>query len=300
MKRWVSLLVPLVVLALAIYLFRDQLGFVRRGLVELAGASWWLIVLGFVCALGSLYAMSSVQRVLFEATGVTVGRWESFSVTMSANAWSTTFPGGAAFSTAYQYTQQRQWGATALGIGWYIIFSATLSTVWLVALALSGLAGLSGAAGDSPTTNILPLILTGVFLIVVSVVLYVVSRTHPKLAQINLSVGTFATAAGWSLSNWLLDIAAFWLCLLALGIQPPVIAVFAAYAVAKIVGTVQVTPGGLGPVEAAMIAALAATGITSSTAVGAVFAYRLVSFIAITLVGWALYAFRSFATHVSQ
>ncbi|MDY6050326.1 MAG: YbhN family protein [Corynebacterium sp.] len=293
MKRWVSIIVPIGVLALAIFLFRDQLGFVRRGLSELAAASWWLIICGFACSLASLYAMSAVQRVLFTATGVRVSAGESFSLTMSANAWSTTFPGGAAFSTAYQYSQQRRWGATALAIGWYIIFSATLSTVWLIAIAMSTLA-LTGMSVANFSVG--PLLLTGFFLLVVSLILYLVSVKHPKLAQIQLAPLPFVTAAGWSLANWLLDIAALWLCLSALDIHPSIVAVFAAYAVAKIVGTVQVTPGGLGPVEAAMIAALSTAGITSSTAVGAVFAYRLVSFVAITVTGWVLYGIRSFRT----
>ena len=49
-----------------------------------------------------------------------------------------------------------------------------------------------------------------------------------------------------------------------------------AFVTAKIVGTAQITPAGLGPVEAAMTGSLVAVGMTASSAFGVVFVYRII------------------------
>ena len=60
-------------------------------------------------------------------------------------------------------------------------------------------------------------------------------------------------------------------------------------AAAKIAGAVPVTPGGLGPVEAAMVAAFVSTGVDATTAAAAVVAYRIISFALMTVIGWIIY-----------
>ena len=64
-----------------------------------------------------------------------------------------------------------------------------------------------------------------------------------------------------------------------------------AFVTSKIVGTIQATPGGLGPVEAALTGTLVAVGMTVVEAFGSVFVYRMVSFVMITLLGWVVYFF---------
>ena len=62
-----------------------------------------------------------------------------------------------------------------------------------------------------------------------------------------------------------------------------------AYLTAKLAGSAQVTPAGLGTVEAAIIATLVATGMTAVDATGAAIIYRLISFALITIIGWLIY-----------
>ena len=72
------------------------------------------------------------------------------------------------------------------------------------------------------------------------------------------------------------------LCLLAVmvafGQYVPVYYVLIAYGVANVVGTFSPTPGGLGAVEAVMIALLAGSGMESGGAVAVVLVYRLINF----------------------
>lgn len=54
-------------------------------------------------------------------------------------------------------------------------------------------------------------------------------------------------------------------------------------------GSAQITPAGLGTVEAAIIATLVATGMTAVDATGAAIIYRLISFALMTAIGWVIY-----------
>src|SRR5699024_8985471 len=120
-----------------------------------------------------------------------------------------------------------------------------------------------------------------------------------QLRTVTLSAGNFAKAATWSLFNRLFDAASLWLCVWAVTGELPWIeaspdntslaGVVLAYTTAKIVGSIQATPGGVGPVEAAYIATLVATGMTAVNAAGAVIIYRLLSFILMSLIGWVIY-----------
>ena len=105
-----------------------------------------------------------------------------------------------------------------------------------------------------------------------------------------LSRGRFALVAGWSLLNRAFDVLTLFLCVWAVtGSAPAVAGVLLAYTTAKIAGSAQVTPGGLGTVEVAIIGTLVAAGMTAVDATGAALVYRLVSFALVTAVGWVIY-----------
>jgi glycosyltransferase 2 family protein len=75
-------------------------------------------------------------------------------------------------------------------------------------------------------------------------------------------------------------------CVEAFGGGLPVAAIIAAYLVGAAIAQVAPTPGGIGAVEAALIAALTAAGLDKETAVPAVFLFRLVTFWLPILPGW--------------
>ena len=86
----------------------------------------------------------------------------------------------------------------------------------------------------------------------------------------------------------LMNIAALVLCLEAFG-TPGVSAAMVAvvYLVGSAVSSVAPTPGGVGAVEAALIAGLTTVGVQSEVAVPAVFMFRIVTFWLPILPGWA-------------
>jgi hypothetical protein len=85
--------------------------------------------------------------------------------------------------------------------------------------------------------------------------------------------------------NWLADCACLACAIKATGEPVPWAGLLLAYGAAAVAGSTGVTPGGFLIVEAALTAALAATGMAPTRALAAVLAYRLVNFWMILLGG---------------
>ncbi|MDO5669317.1 MAG: YbhN family protein [Corynebacterium sp.] len=299
MWRWVRWLAPLAILIVLAFAFRDQMPFLGDGARRLREASPWAVGAAVLTAGVSIVAMAEVMRLLLSAGGTRIPLRDTTAVTLASNSWSTTLPGGPAFSAVLTYQVQRSWGASRVLCGWFLILSSAVSTMWLV---LIGIAGVFFLGAD---VNVRSLLLTLAAMTLLSGVVYWASNnpdtlnawtrgrftgTIHQLDSVRLHPGQFALISGWSLLNRALDVATLYLCVWAISDQAPAVAgVLLAYTTAKIAGSAQVTPGGLGTVEAAIIATLVASGMTAVDATGAALIYRLVSFALITAVGWVVY-----------
>jgi uncharacterized protein (TIRG00374 family) len=78
--------------------------------------------------------------------------------------------------------------------------------------------------------------------------------------------------------RWLLDYLTLIAALYAIGASPRPSLVLLAFCAAQLLGTLPLTPGGLGFVEAGLTGTLALAGVGGAAAVVATLAYRLVSF----------------------
>jgi uncharacterized protein (TIRG00374 family) len=78
--------------------------------------------------------------------------------------------------------------------------------------------------------------------------------------------------------RWLLDYLTLVAAVYAVGARPHVSLVLLAFCTAQLLGTMPLTPGGLGFVEAGLTGTLALAGVGGGAAVVATLAYRLVSF----------------------
>jgi len=317
MWRWVRWLAPLVVLIVLALVFRDRMPFIGEGVRLLRDASPWAVAAAVVAALTSILAMAEVMRLLLDAGGTPVPLRRTAAITLASNSWSTSLPGGPAFSAVLTYQVQRGWGASRLLCGWFLVLSSAVSTMWLVVIGVAGvfflgadvnvwsllltlalMTGLSWAvwwAANHPDTlerwtrALLPRLNRLLGRAPDQGVEAAVRHMH-QLESVHLSRGRFSLVAGWSLLNRVLDALTLFLCVWAVtGSVPAVAAVLLAYTTAKLAGSAQVTPGGLGTVEAAVIATLVAAGMTAVDATAAAVVYRLVSFALITAVGWVVY-----------
>ncbi len=81
-----------------------------------------------------------------------------------------------------------------------------------------------------------------------------------------------------SLGRWLFDYLTLLAALTAVGANPNPVLVLLAFAISQMLAAVPITPGGLGIVEAGLVATLALAGIGGADALVATFAYRLFSY----------------------
>lgn len=84
-------------------------------------------------------------------------------------------------------------------------------------------------------------------------------------------------ALGWATANWLTDAAALLVVTMTVGTGVPLTALLLAYIVGQLAAAVPLTPGGVGVVEAGMVATLVAAGAPAAAATAAVLGWRLVS-----------------------
>lgn len=322
-KRALSWLIGLALLVAVLWAFREELDFISQGLGQLRHAHRGAVAVVVSAAVLSLVAMAYVMALLIRAGGVPVSLAQATAITFASNAWSTTLPAGPAFSAALTFAVQRSWGASAALCAWFLVLSAAVSTVWLVVIGLVGVV-LLGAK-----ISISSLIVSIVIMVSLTWLTFwaanhpetlrawllrrrlVRHRLRPKqreallrhisnLGKVHLTATQFSAVAFFSLANRALDMLALWACVWAATGDIPgfssaadrttLAGVALAYITAKLAGSAQITPAGLGTVEAAIIATLVATGMTAVSATAAAVVYRLISFAAMTLVGWIIYA----------
>lgn len=85
-------------------------------------------------------------------------------------------------------------------------------------------------------------------------------------------------ALGAAVGNWMFDYFALVFALIAVGVRPRLSLVLLAYAVASLLTMIPITPGGVGFVEAGLVAMLTLAGVPGESALLATLAYRVVSY----------------------
>jgi putative heme transporter len=104
----------------------------------------------------------------------------------------------------------------------------------------------------------------------------------------------WAVAAGMALLNWAGDAACLALSLTAAGLALPPRDLLLVWSAGVAAGSVYLTPGGMGTVDVALVAALAGFGVPAAGGVVGVFIYRLISLWLVLLAGWVVFLFIGF------
>lgn len=112
-----------------------------------------------------------------------------------------------------------------------------------------------------------------------------------QLESVQLGRRDLGMAFGWSLFNWIADVACLAFACYAAGGQPSLAGLTVAYAAARAVGTIPLMPGGLLVVEAVLVPGLVSSGMTLAAAISAMLIYRLVSWIFLAAIGWVVFFF---------
>lgn len=311
--RWGFVALVAIVLALEIVLSWDHL---TNAWTEIRHARWGWLVACFVVTMVSMDSFAQVQRVLLGAAEVKVRQRDSLGLILAANAVSQSLPGGQVLAPAMVYRETRRWGASAVVAAWQVVMSGLLMGAGLAVLALTGtmLAG----AKTSPFS-----VITSATLLIVFFALAQYVATHPdgvfvvgrrilgwvnnirdrsshhgverwreileQLTSVRLRTRDGVQAFGWSLVNWVTDVAALGFACYAVGGHPGIAAMCGAYAALKAVGSISPIPAGLGLVETALAVALTAAGMEASSAVAATIIYRAITLFAVVAIGWIVF-----------
>jgi uncharacterized membrane protein YbhN (UPF0104 family) len=304
-----------VVLTVEVVLVWDQLAAAWRSLCS-ADRRW--LFGGILAAAASMHSFAQIQRTLLRSAGVRVTQWRSEAAFYAANSLSTTLPGGPVLSTTFLYRQQRRWGASPVVASWQLVMSGVLQALGLALLGLGG-AFLLGARSNpfsllftlggfvallllAQAVAARPELIDGIGVRVLCWVnsvrdkpagtgLATWRRLLGQLESVSLGRRAASTAFGWSLFNWVADVACLACAAYAAGGQASVAGLTLAYAAARAAGTIPLMPGGLLVVEAVLVPGLVSSGLTLPEAISAVLIYRMVSWLLVGAVGWVVFFF---------
>ena len=286
----------------------------------LRNLKWWWVLLAVGLEVMSMASIARLQRRMLRAGGTKLPLKSALGITYAGNAISVSLPlAGPEVGTLFAYRQFQRRGATQVTAAWVVLASGVVSSLAFTVVVIGGAlvstnpaAATAGLVGG--LTLIVPLTLGLVAVRVPAVeafverlavrVLALVQRvihkpagdaaeviTHAReeVSELHLSPTSWAMVAMFALLNWLADAGCLAAAVKAAGLPLPGRSIVLIWSAAAAATTLNLTPGGLGVVEAALIAGLVATGLPTSEATTAVLAYRLVSFWLVLAIGWIAY-----------
>jgi uncharacterized protein (TIRG00374 family) len=256
--------------------------------------------------IGSYACIWGIQKLAVRAE-----RWGPVITSqLASNAFGRVVPGGVAASGAVQYGMLVRAGVPAAAAASGMTASALLLFGTLLALPLLATPAIIGGVAVDPHLAKAALAGAVLFILMVGVgVACVVSdrplellgraaqavwnrvRRHSEpvtgvperlLRERDVVLGVLGRqwweALLLAAGRWVLDYLTLIAALYALGASPRASLVLLAFCAAQLLGTLPLTPGGLGFVEAGLTGTLALAGVGGGAAVVATLAYRLVSF----------------------
>jgi uncharacterized membrane protein YbhN (UPF0104 family) len=255
---------------------------------------------------GSFACMWSVQHLAVRSE-----RWGPVITSqLASNAFGRVIPGGVAASGAMQYAMLVRAGVPAAAAASGMTASSLLLFGTLLALPLLTLPAVLGGVAVDPHLARAALVGAVLFLLMFALgaacVLFdrpltfaggavqaIRNRLRPGLPPMTglperllreRDVVVRVLGHEWwkalvlAAGRWLLDYLTLVAAVYAVGARPHVSLVLLAFCAAQVLGTLPITPGGLGFVEAGLTGTLALAGVGGGGAVVATLAYRLVSF----------------------
>ena len=294
---------------------RHELGAAWR-LVEHARWGWLLVAVAFEVA--SMILFARLQRSLLRSGGVSLPNTDLAEITLAANAFAVSVPGGAVFSARWSYGQFRQRGVPPVLAAWTVLVAGALASFALFVILAAG-AWIAG--GHGPVASLRALALALAMIPVAVFVAAGLIRRVPRVRRwVAEGVGRLEqhphgnglvragrafsdrlrtaqpTPAGWLRAfglasvNWLANLACLVATIAAVHGNVPWRGILVAYGLAQVAAVLPLTPGGLAVVEGSLVALLVAYGMPTGAAVAATLLYRVIGFWALVPVGWMFYA----------
>jgi putative heme transporter len=242
----------------------------------------------------SLAAYALIVRTLLGFGDVAARVRSLLRATVGGIAMSASLPGGQAVSAAYWYKQLRREGADGGLAALAMIGSMVAGVLSLAGLLVVGVAA-AGDHGPLAAARV-PILAAGVTILVLywvlrrrvaSISAWFARRFTPEHAtSVSASRRGIAAIAALAYSNWLFDCLSLYAALAAVHASVPLQGVVLTYAIAQLVASLPLLPGGGGTVEVSLVLGFAAFGHTVGSVIAGVLLFRLISCWGLVPVGW--------------
>ncbi|MDX6255361.1 MAG: putative heme transporter [Frankiales bacterium] len=303
-----------------VVLLVDQRGQLVRAVAALRHLKWWWVVLALGLEATSMAAVARLQRRMLRAGGTRIPLTSALGITYAGNAISVSLPlAGPEVGTLFAYRQFQRRGATQVTAAWVVLVSGVVSSLAFTAVVIGGAlvstnpaAATAGVVGGLTSLvalgiGILAVRVNAVFCFLdrVAVLLLtlvkrvlrkpagdpreLVTLARDEVSLLHLRKSSWAAVVLFALINWLADAGCLSAAVKAAGLPLPGRSIVLIWSAGAVTTTLNLTPGGLGVVEAALIAGLVAVDLPTSGATTAVLTYRLISFWLVLAVGWMVY-----------
>ncbi|MET8152539.1 lysylphosphatidylglycerol synthase transmembrane domain-containing protein [Actinoplanes sp. NPDC049668] len=309
--RTARLLLLFAAVAAAVFVLRDRVPDPARILAIVGAADPRWLAAAVLAQFLSQVAFARQQRTLLAALAVRVSRRDALAITYSRTAMSMVLPAGSAMSAAFAMREYRRHGASKAAATTGIVLSGAASIVGLALLyagavgtsyggwraaAVAGAAAAVAALGGwafaahrrrTPHAAAAPARVLGPAPGLVERGLFKARRLLREARAVRLR--HWAATIAYAVLNWLLDLG----CLVAIAhaCDLPLTGfhLASAYLAVQVVRQIPLTPGGVGLIEASLLAGLVAAGAPQAGAAAVVLGYRIVSFWFVLPAGLAAY-----------
>ena len=286
------------------------------GVVKGLSWQWILVLVSAVCLDIGTYAppwMAALPGLSYQ---------HGTRVTLASTALSAVAPGGPAVGMATSFTMLKAWGFEGRPVGLAVAVTSVWNQLVILGVPIIAVAGMVAEGGRNRTVELVAMIALAVFAVLV--VGFSVGLTSERLARTlgdraartaNWFKGLFHKApVKWNgeafarfreeavelirrrwafltvgtLANHLTVFIVLLASLRAVGIprgHVTVVEAFAAWALARVLGSIPITPGGIGFVELGLTGALVAFGASSPEAVAATLIYRFLTIVPMIALG---------------
>lgn len=288
------------------YLVLPQLGGAREAADQLSAVNPLLLLLALSLEMASLVAYAQLTRVTLPPQPH-LGMGTVLRIQMATKAVTNLVPGGSAAGATVGLrllTQSGVSGAAAgfslatVGLGSAVVLNLLLWLALLISIPLDGFNPVYGTAaivgmllmalftalvvllmkGQSPSVKVVRAIAGKLPLLDPDTAERFMLTLVTRLQELIDNPSLIRRGIAWAAVNWLLDAAALWVFVRAFGPTLNPVDVLVAFCLANILAVIPLTPGGLGFVEATLIATLVGFGLGRSEAAIAVVTYRLAQF----------------------
>lgn len=319
-RHSVRLGIKVVTLLGLVALVLTQHTLIGSSLRVLAHLNWVWLPLAVELESASIAMFARMQRRLLRAGDAKVGLWPMLATTYAGNAISVSVPlAGTQLGLAYAFRRFKRLGVDSTLAGWALLVAGVVSSlasavILAVGAILSGndVVAVTGALGGvlgvmAVTVASIAIRHRGAEKVLERPVVWLLGQvqrvihqpvgsareaietTVSRLRCLHLGRSDWAKVLGLAFGNWLADVGVLAVSLLAVGAHVPWHGLLFAYGVGAAVGSLGLTPGGLGVVEGTLAVALMGAGVHHGSALAGVLLYRFISLWMVSGVGWLVY-----------